>query len=82
MIQDGKYRCIKSIKPVQWLCGFKRNKYYKISYHGSCAKIPFYEIVGEKPDERYGNFHLTESSIKEFFDLSTVKVGGRNGIKG
>ena len=29
MIQDGKYRCIKSIKPVQWLCGFKRNKYYK-----------------------------------------------------
>lgn len=73
MIKDGRYRCIKTIKPTQWLCGFKRNKYYKIFYHGSCGEIYFYEVDGEKPDERYNNFCLTENSIKEFFDLSICK---------
>lgn len=73
MIRDGKYKCIKSIRPVEWLCGFKKNKYYRISYKDTCAGMPFYEIEGEKPDERYNNYALFESTIKEFFDLSSCK---------
>ena len=73
MINDKKYKCIKSIKPVEWLCGFKSNEYYRIHYKGTCAGMLFYEIEGEKPDERYHNMTLSENTIKEFFDLTSCK---------
>ena len=71
LIKDGKYKCIKSIRPVQWLCGLKKNKYYQISYKGICAGILFYEVKGEKPDTRYHNQSWTEDTLKEFFNLTS-----------